>query len=112
MREELEALLQRAYRAFNARDIDTAVAVMCPDVEWANGMEGGHVHGREGVREYWTSQWKIIDPHVTPQGIDVAPDGRVSVKVRQIVRDLSGGILTEKNVRHVYRMKGDLIARM
>jgi len=112
MRAELEAFLQRAYQAFNARDIDTAVALMCPDVEWANGMEGGHVHGREEVRDYWTRQWKIIDPHVSLQRIDVVQEGRVSVEVRLVVRDLSGGVLSEKNVRHVYRMKDGLIARM
>jgi len=112
MRAELETFFQRAYQAFNARNIDTAVSLMCPDVEWANGMEGGHVHGREEVRDYWTRQWKIIDPHVSPQRIDVAQDGRVSVEVRLVVRDLSGGVLSEKNVRHVYRMKDGLIARM
>ena len=112
MRAELEPFFQRAYQAFNARDIDTAVSLMRPDVEWANGMEGGHVYGREGVRDYWTRQWKIIDPHVSPQRIDVAQDGRVSVEVRLVVRDLSGGVLSEKNVRHVYRMKDGLIARM
>jgi nuclear transport factor 2 (NTF2) superfamily protein len=29
------------------------------DVTWANGMEGGYVRGREGVREYRTRQWAI-----------------------------------------------------
>ena len=27
---------------------------MHKDVIWANGMEGGHVHGRDQVRSYWT----------------------------------------------------------
>jgi len=26
---------------------------MRPDVIWANGMEGRHVHGRDEVRSYW-----------------------------------------------------------
>ena len=33
------------------------LAVLADDVAWANGMDGGHVHGREAVREYWTRQW-------------------------------------------------------
>lgn len=40
MTDELE-LLQGAHRDFNARRIDAVLARMHPDVEWANGMEGG-----------------------------------------------------------------------
>ena len=57
-------LLKRIYDRFNARDIDGVLAVLADDVAWANGMEGGHVHGREAVREYWTRQWTMISPHV------------------------------------------------
>jgi len=28
----------RAYRAFNARNVEGALAAMHPDVEWANGL--------------------------------------------------------------------------
>ena len=36
------------YAAFNARDIDAALAGMHPEVDWPNGWEGGRVHGRDG----------------------------------------------------------------
>lgn len=39
-------LLTEAYTAFNDRDIDAVLGVMHPDVQWANGMEGEHLHGR------------------------------------------------------------------
>jgi ketosteroid isomerase-like protein len=55
------AVLKRAYAAFNIRDIDSALAMMQPDVEWPNGTEGGTVHGRAGVREYWTRRWGVVD---------------------------------------------------
>ncbi|MBW4445242.1 MAG: nuclear transport factor 2 family protein [Plectolyngbya sp. WJT66-NPBG17] len=45
-------LLTTAYAAFNDRDIDAVLAVMHPDVAWANGMEGGHVHGHERLVAY------------------------------------------------------------
>ena len=41
-------LLERVYDRFNARDIDRILALMHRDIMWANGMEGGHVHGQEG----------------------------------------------------------------
>ena len=49
-------VLKRMYDRFNARDIDGVLAALADDVAWANGMDGGHVHGREAVREYWTRQ--------------------------------------------------------
>ena len=49
-------VLERIYDRFNARDIDGVLTVLTDDVAWANGMDGGHVHGREAVREYWTRQ--------------------------------------------------------
>ena len=44
-------MLKRVYAGFNARDIDAVLAVLSDDVAWANGMDGGHVHGREAVRD-------------------------------------------------------------
>lgn len=105
-------LLQRAYAAFNARDIDGALSTMKHDVQWPNGMEGGTVHGHEGVRAYWTRQWGMIDPHVDPVSFDEDASGRIVVGVHQIVRDLSGKLLVDRMVRHVYTLKHDLIQGM
>jgi ketosteroid isomerase-like protein len=43
-------LLERLYHRFNARDIESVLTALADDVVWANGMDGGHVHGREAVR--------------------------------------------------------------
>ena len=63
--KEVRLLLMSAYREFNARNIEAVLERLRPEVEWANGMEGGHVLGRDGVRDYWTRQWAILDPHRT-----------------------------------------------
>ena len=83
-------LLKRIYDRFNARDIDRVLAVLADDVAWANGMDGGHVHGREAVREYWTRQWTLVSPHVEPVSFHRTADGAIIVEVRQTVRDLEG----------------------
>ena len=75
---------------FNARDIGTVLSVLADDVAWANGMDGGHVHGREAVREYWTRQWTMVSPHVEPVGFHRTADGAIIAEVRQTVRDLEG----------------------
>ncbi len=43
-------ILEHLYERFNARDIDGVLVALADDVAWANGMDGGHVHGHEGVR--------------------------------------------------------------
>ena len=57
-------LLRAAYAAFNARDINAALALMTADVAWPRAFKGGFVRGHEEVRAYWTEQWSEIDPLV------------------------------------------------
>jgi len=110
MSDEAE-LLKLVYDRFNARDMETVLAAMHEDVTWANGMEGGYVHGRDGVRSYWTRQWAIVDPHVEPVGFTATPDGKVVVEVHQIVRDLQGHILVDQMVGHIFRFENGLVKR-
>ena len=61
-------LLMHLYDRFNARDMEVLLATMHQDVVWANGLEGGHVYGHAGVRDYWTRQWAMMNSHVEPVG--------------------------------------------
>ena len=85
---------------------------MRPDVNWPNGMEGGRVHGCDEVRAYWRRQWGILDPHVEPVGMQDNENGNTVVDVHQVVRDLSGNILVDQIVQHVYSIRDGLIERM
>jgi hypothetical protein len=111
-------VIKRMYDCFNARDIDGVLGALTDDVAWANGMDGGHVHGREGVREYWTQQWAIVSPRVEPVSFDRAPDGSIVVEVRQSVRDLQGRPLQDqahglrdKTVGHVFYLQDGKVTR-
>jgi organic hydroperoxide reductase OsmC/OhrA len=112
VRADDEALLRRAYAAFNARDIDAALGLMAPGVDWPNGMEGGRVAGREAVRAYWTRQFGLIDSHVEPNAFTARDDGRVAVDVHQVVRSLDGDVISDGRVVHVYAIEDGLVARM
>ena len=107
-----QEMLTKAYEAFNARDIEAVLTYMHPEVDWPNGMEGGRVHEHEGVREYWLRQWSLIDSHVEPTGFRLEPDGKITVDVHQVVRDLAGTILSDTMVKHVYQVQEGLITRM
>jgi hypothetical protein len=111
-------VLKRLYDCFNARDIEGVLCALTDDVAWANGMDGGHVHGREGVREYWTRQWAIVSPHVEPLSFDRTAEGSILVEVRQSVRDLQGRPLQDqthglrdKTVAHVFSLREGRVAR-
>jgi len=97
MSDDVE-LLRPVYALFNGRDIGSVLAAMHPEVVWANGMEGGHVHGRGEVRSYWKRQWAMIDPHVEPVEILTNGKGEVVVKVHRVVRDPKGNLLADKLV--------------
>jgi len=107
-----EQRLRAMYEAFNARDVDTCLAAMTPDVDWENGWEGGRVVGREAVREYWRRQWQAIDSFAEPTAVSERPDGAVEVAVHLLARDKDGAVLNAGDARHVYEFRGDLVSRM
>ena len=108
-----EATLRSAYRAFNARDVDAAVELMHPDVDWPNAWEGGRVIGREAVRSYWRRQFAAISSNVEPEAFTKEPDGSITAEVHQVVRDArTAEKISDSHVLHRYRLKDGLIVRM
>jgi ketosteroid isomerase-like protein len=107
-----EQVLRELYDAFNARDIERVLGSMTDDVNWPNAWEGGRAIGRPAVRGYWTRQWAAIDPRVEPVSFATLPDEAVEVEVDQVVRDLDGQVVAQATVRHTYRFRDGLVARM
>lgn len=107
-----QEILTNAYDAFNTRNIEAALATMHGEVEWPNTLEGGYVHGHAGVSDYWTKQWKLVDPHVEPLSFTTEADGRIVVEVHLVVNDLQGELLEDVMVQHIFRMEGGLIRSM
>ncbi|OYD94616.1 hypothetical protein CDG76_14530 [Nostoc sp. 'Peltigera membranacea cyanobiont' 210A] len=105
-------LLRAAYAAFNARDIDAALALMTPDVAWPKAFKGGFVRGSEEVRAYWTEQWSEINPHVEPISFYSEEDGRILVDVHQVVRDKAYAVLADEHVGHRFTLEHGLIQAM
>lgn len=109
--QDQNEFLKHIYDRFNARDMEAVLAALHPDVVWANGMEGGHVHGRDEVRSYWTRQWAMVSPRVEPVGFSNGPEGEVIVDVHQVVHDLNGNLLLDHTVGHIFRIEDGLIRR-
>ncbi|VTR95101.1 Uncharacterized protein OS=Nostoc punctiforme (strain ATCC 29133 / PCC 73102) GN=Npun_F5329 PE=4 SV=1: SnoaL_2 [Gemmata massiliana] len=105
-------LLRTAYTAFNARDINAALATMSPNVTWPKAFKGGFARGHEEVRAYWTEQWSEIDPHVEPVSFHPEGAGRILVHVHQVVRDRAGAVLADGRTGHRFTIESGLIRMM
>jgi hypothetical protein len=110
MDERLD-IIDRLYAAFNDRDIETALSMLDPQVDWPNGWEGGREQGSDAVRAYWTRQWAEISPRAVPQKTEVRGDV-LRVHVHQVVRDGAGTVTSDSMVLHDYTFANGLVARM
>ena len=106
------ALLRRAYDAFNRREVDTVLALLDPDVEWPNVLQGTTLRGRDDVRAYWLGQFETLDPCVKPEAFVPLGQNGVVVAVRQVIRDRDGNVRGDSRVAHAYTFRGELVARM
>lgn len=105
-------LLEQAYKAFNARDIQAALLCMDTDIDWPNSIEGGYLYGHKAVQDYWVRQWNMIDPYVEPVSFTIGKDGDILVEVHQVVRDLEGNTITDETIFHSYLVMQGVIKRM
>ncbi|MEO0686448.1 MAG: nuclear transport factor 2 family protein, partial [Cyanobacteria bacterium J06649_11] len=97
-----QQFLQNLYDAFNNREIETIISFMCPDVKWANGVEGGFVYGRNAVREYWTNQFKDIQVELETLKFETDENNRNIVTVHQVIKDLQGNLLADATVQQIF----------
>lgn len=102
--------LQNLYDAFNRREIETIISLMRSDVKWANGVEGGFVYGRDAVREYWTNQFKDIQPELETLEFETDENNRNIVTVHQIIKDLQGNLLVDTTVHQIFTIEDGLIS--
>jgi ketosteroid isomerase-like protein len=107
-----QEIIREAYTAFNDRDIDSAVALMDPEVDWPDVVHGGFVHGRDGVRRHWEEVFANSSPRIEVVHLTRRPDASVAVEIRQVVSGLQGQAVSDDRLVHVFRIHDDLITRM
>lgn len=80
MTTQFQDLIEKAYSAFNARDIDKALSTRQSNVKWSKAWEGGYISGHDEIKQYWTRQWNEINPNVEPIGFKERQDGSLEVE--------------------------------
>jgi ketosteroid isomerase-like protein len=103
---------RRIYEAFNEGDIEAIVALMCPDVNWANPLQGGRERGHASVRSFWDRATELFDCRLQPLSIRADHRGRIVVDAYQTIRDVGGKPLAHQRMRHVFTFRGELIQRV
>lgn len=109
---DTHTLIAQAYSAFNDRNIDRALALMSEKINWPKASEGGRAVGKEEVRSYWTHQWQEFDPHVEPLELIDRQGGITDVRVHQLVKSISGDVLADSEVWHIFTIQNGLIEEM
>ncbi len=112
MKTDYQTTIRHIYELFNKRDIDSIFLYMTEDVHWPNSWEGGYVNGYEEVRDYWTRQWKEVNPTVMPVSITEMSDEKVNVEVHQVVKDMKGNLLFDGTIHHVYTFENGKVKSM
>jgi hypothetical protein len=110
--EDAQALLTKVYAAYNRRDFDAFSALLTPDVDWPNQVEGGRLIGHDAVAAYWASNDRMIKVDSAPVAFTPLSDGRMAVDVNQIVRNLAGQVWSDSCVRQIFTFREDKVARM
>jgi ketosteroid isomerase-like protein len=103
---------RRVYAALNAGDIDAVIALTSPDVDWANGLEGGRGRGHDAIRSAWERISRLFACRVVPLRTRVDALGRVVVDAEVGICDAAGKPLAHERVRHVFTFRGNLIRRL
>lgn len=105
-------LLRRLYEAMDDEEIDAALELTSPDVDWEDVWAGGRVVGHEAVREHW--QWLADNFGVkrAVRSVEPRPDGRYDVEIDQTVENHGGMLLSHGPVVHRLEIADGRIARM
>jgi hypothetical protein len=111
--EKETALIKDLYENFNARKMEPILAKLTEDVMWANGMDGGYVHGHKDLRDYWERQWSILNPQIKPVSFRKTEEGSILVDALFSGQPMEGHTQGFKDMPagHVFQFKDGLVSR-
>lgn len=111
--EEERAVLGLA-EAINARDVEAAVAVCDPEIEFLSvlAVSGKAYRGHDGIREYFEDitsaweEWRVEVHRVAP-----AADGRVIIEMTMHMRGKGSGAPLSERTAHIWTLRDSKLLR-
>ena len=110
MMENIKSFFENIYQNFNEKKIDLIINKMMDDVQWANGMDGGYVWSSWCAR-ILDAAFSLVSSNVTPLEIFKENDV-IKIKVKQVVHDVNGNLLSDDIVCHYFTLKDGKVARL
>jgi uncharacterized protein len=108
MSQENVDAIRRSYEAWNRRDVEGALKLMAPDVEWVlpdSGLNAGTNHGREGFRAFFETYFEAFESIQLEPLRFVVADERVVVLVRMFGAGVESGAQVELRAGHIWTMR-------
>lgn len=111
--EPLLKLLQPGIAAWNSGDLDTAIALIDPEIEWHSAQVFPDIepvyHGHDGVRRFWATfiePWEEIELDVVEvlDAIGTPDDGALAIRARFNARGRDG-IEVDLDVFQVFKVR-------
>jgi ketosteroid isomerase-like protein len=111
-------VVRQGYDAFNRGDVEAALEVLHPEIEWHTyivpGPGGGVYHGHDGVRELWAEARRIfgdfrnvpeeifdvgdaVIAHVSVEGVGARSGAAVQARIAHLYTFRDGKILTVRS---------------
>jgi ketosteroid isomerase-like protein len=100
--------------AVTAGDVDAAVAVCHPEIEFLSvlAVSGRRYIGHPGIREYFDdiasawAEWRVEVHRIAP-----GPDGRVAIVMSMHVRGKESGAILSERTDHLWTLKDGRLLR-
>ena len=105
-------LLLRFYKALDNKDVEGVAAVLHPDADFPDQIDGGRRTGAAAVLDYFTGAFALINSENIPTAFHARPDGGMEVRVHHHVTSLSGALWHDGPVDYSFRFRDGLIVRM
>lgn len=107
-----EARIADLLTALNAQDFEAGIALLHPDVDWQDAMNGGRRKGPAAVAAYWTEVYSLITSGTSIIECRLIGDDRIAARMLHSITDKKGKLWSEESMTHLFTFKDGLIVRM
>ncbi|MDP1737854.1 MAG: nuclear transport factor 2 family protein [Caulobacter sp.] len=100
------------WTAVNRQDFEAAIALLHPDVDWQDIVNGGRLHGIAAVRAYWTRISELLTSDSSPITYRLIGEDRIAARMLHSLTGKQGKVWGEEALTQVFTLRDGLIVRM
>lgn len=105
-------LLLRFHKALDGKDVETVMALLHPEADVPNQLDGRRVQGGAALRAYYVRAFGLVSSENTPTAFHARPDGTMEVRIHHHVTSLDGALWHDGPVDYRFTFRDGLISRL